>query len=327
MNVLVGIYSPFSAWNIPDTHVERLRRDFPQHTFDHARSAEQVHARIRDAEIAFASELRQSDFEAATRLRWVHSPAAGVGGMLSPVSVHGPVIITNSRGMSGETIAEHVVGLTLALFRKFPLAMQGQRAHEWTQDEALQAPPLRMIKGTRVLVIGLGGIGAACVSRFAAFGAHVVGVRRRKDAPPPPGLQSVHSTDELHAVLPEAEVVVLAAPQTSATQRVMGREEIGMMRRDAVLINVSRGKLVDEEALATALWDHAIAGAGLDVFEHEPLDPASPLWDLPNVIITPHTAGFRPDHWDAATDLFAENLRRFDRGEPLLNVVDKEAGY
>ena len=99
------------------------------------------------------------------------------------------------------------------------------------------------------------------------------------------------------------------------------------MRRDAILINVSRGKLVDESALATALASSLIGGAGLDVFEHEPLDPASPLWALPDVIITPHTSGFRADHWHAATSLFAENLRRFDAGEPLLNVVDKNAGY
>ena len=327
MNVLVGIYSPFAAWNIPDTHVERLRREFPHHTFVHARSEEEVHTQISSADIAFASELRGPHFEAAGQLRWVHSPAAGVGGMLLPGTPGGPVIITNSRGMSGATIAEHVIGLTLALFRKFPLAMRAQRAHEWTQDEAMQQPQLRMIQGTRVLLIGLGGIGAACASRFAAFGAQVTGIRRRTGEPAPSGVSAVHPVDALHALLPSAELIVIAAPQTSSTRQLIGRDEIALMRHDAVLINVSRGKLLDEAALAEALWEGTIAGAGLDVFEHEPLDPASPLWDLSNVIITPHTAGFRPDHWDAATDLFAENLHRFDRGEPLLNVVDKQAGY
>jgi phosphoglycerate dehydrogenase-like enzyme len=184
-----------------------------------------------------------------------------------------------------------------------------------------------MIKGTEVLLVGVGGIGAACAARFAAHGARVTAVRRRTAATVPPGVLRVHPVSDLRQVLPSAEVVVLAAPQTSSTQGLFGREQLAAMRRDAVLINVSRGKLVDEAALAEALWDGAIGGAGLDVFAHEPLDPASPLWDLPNVIITPHTSGFRPDHWDAATDLFAENLRRFDRGEPLLNVVDKQAGY
>lgn len=327
MTVLVGIYSPFAAWNIPDSHVERLRREFPHHTFVHARSEAEVTALVAGAEIAFASELREPHFRAAARLRWVHSPAAGVGGMLSPATIQGPLIISNSRGMSGDTIAEHVLGLTLALFRKFPLAMRAQRAHEWTQDEAMQPPPLRMIKGTAVLIVGLGGIGAACASRFAALGARVTGIRRRSGEPAPTGVAAVHAAGDLQQLLPSAEVIVIAAPQTASTQRMIGREQLAVMRRDAVLINVSRGRLVDEAALAEALWEGTIAGAGLDVFEHEPLDPASPLWDLPNVIVTPHTSGFRPDHWDAATDLFAENLRRFDRGEPLLNVVDKEAGY
>ena len=327
MIVLVGIYSPFAAWNIPDAHVERLRREFPHHTFLHARTDAEIPMQLADVEIAFASELREPHFQAAQRLRWVHSPAAGVGGMLSAAVVRGPVVFSNSRGMSGDTIAEHVLGLALALFRKFPLALRAQRAHEWTQDEAMQPPPLRMIRGTRVLLIGLGGIGAACASRFAALGAQVTAVRRRPDEPSPPGVSAVHPPGDLQRLLPAAELIVVAAPQTASTQRMIGREQLAAMRRDAVLINVSRGKLVDEAALAEVLWDGAIAGAGLDVFEHEPLDPESPLWDLPNVIITPHTSGFRPDHWDAATDLFAENLRRFDRGEPLRNVVDKQAGY
>ena len=327
MNVLVGIYSPFVAWNVPDAHVERLRREFPHHVFMHAHTEDEVAAHLDQAEIAFSSELREPHFLAAKRLVWVHSPAAGVGGLLSATVRQGPVALSNSRGMSGETIAEHVLGLTLALFRKFPLAMRAQRAHEWTQDEAMTPPPLRMIKGTEVLLIGVGGIGAACAVRFAALGARVTGVRRRANADVPPGVSAVHPASQLMQVLPAAEVVVIAAPQTSATQGMLGREQLAVMRRDAVVINVSRGKLVNEAALVEALWDGSIAGAGLDVFEHEPLDPASPLWDLPNVIITPHTSGFRPDHWDAATDLFAENLRRFDRGEPLLNVVDKGAGY
>jgi phosphoglycerate dehydrogenase-like enzyme len=327
MNILVGIYSPFFVWNIPDTHVERLRREFPHHTFVHARTDAEVTTHVPDADVAFASELREVHFQRAPRLRWVHSPAAGVGGMLSPTTTLGPAVITNSRAMSGETIAEHVLGLAVALFRKFPLAMRAQRAHEWTQDEAMQPPPMRMIKGTHVLILGLGGIGAACAVRFAAFGAHVTGVRRRTGEPAPAGVSAVHPADDLLRLLPSAELIVVAAPQTVSTRHMIDRDAIAAMRQDAVLINVSRGKLVDEAALAEALWEGRIAGAGLDVFEHEPLDPASPLWDLPNVIITPHTSGFRPDHWDAATELFAENLRRFDRGEPLLNVVDKHAGY
>jgi phosphoglycerate dehydrogenase-like enzyme len=288
---------------------------------------EDVDGLIGDADVVFGSEIRAKHLEAAHTLRWIHSPAAGVGSMLFPEMVRSPVVISNSRGMSGAIIAEHVLGLTVALFRKFPLAFRSQASHRWAQDESLQAPPLRMVRSARVLLVGLGGIGRACAALFAAFGAEVTATRRRVDQPTPEGVARVAPPDQFLDLLPDADIVVLTAPQTRDTVRLIGERELRAMKERAILINVSRGKLVDEPALAAALRDGRIGGAGLDVFEHEPLDPASQLWDLPNVIITPHTAGFRPDHWDAATTLFIENLRRYEAGRPLLNLVDKHAGY
>jgi phosphoglycerate dehydrogenase-like enzyme len=327
VKILVAIYSPFAAWNIPAAHVESLRRDFPRHSFVHAVTEEGVAAAIADVDAAFASELRAPHFAAASRLRWVHSPAAGVGGMLTPAVVESAVIISNSRGMSGDTIAEHVLALVLVLFRKLPLAFRNQAAHRWAQDEAMQGAPIRTIAGSEVLIIGLGGIGSATAKRCAGLGASVVGVRRRMNEPVPEGVSQVVPPEQLASVLPRADVVVVAAPQTRDTRALIGAEQLARMKTNAVLINVSRGKLVDESALADALARGRIAGAGLDVFEQEPLDASSPLWDLPNVVVTPHISGFRPDHWDAAAAIFAENLRRFDAGAPLLNVVDKHAGY
>lgn len=326
MNVLVAIYSPFAAWNIPSTHVDRLRREFPQHSFRHARTEADVLPLMRDVEAAFTSELRPEHFAGAPGLRWVHSPSAGIGSMLFPEMVSSPVVMTNSRGMSAEHIAEHVIGLTIALFRKFPLALRRQAERQWAQDEAVAPPPLRTILASRVLLIGLGTIGLACARKFTQLGAIVNAVRRR-DLPAPAGITTVVTPDRLRELLPEADVVVITAAQTKGTRGMIGEGELGAMKSDAVLINVSRGKLVDEAALACSLRAGAIGGAGLDVFEQEPLDPASPLWTLPNLIITPHMSGFRADHWDAATDLFADNLRRFEAGEPLRNVVDKQAGY
>ena len=327
MNILVGIYSPFTSWNIPDEHVERLRREFPHHAFMHARREREVPALAADAEVAFMSELRPEDLEAAPCLRWVHSPAAGVGGMLFPAMMASPVVLSNSRGLSAEPIAEHVLALALALFRKFPLVFRSQAARHWAQDDAIASPGLRTIRSSRTLIIGLGSIGAACAWRVAALGSNVTAVRRRLNQPVPDGVHEVVSVERLHDLLPQSDVVVISAAQTGRTRRLIGAAELALMRRDAILINVSRGTLVDEGALVAALRDGGIAGAGLDVFEHEPLAAASPLWALPNVIITPHMAGYRPDYWDAATRLFAENLARFERGEPLLNQVDKTAGY
>ena len=327
MNILVGLYSPVASWNIPVEHVGRLRSEFPHHDFHHATNGKEATAFAPDADVAFMAELRPSHFDAARRLRWIHSPAAGVGNMLFPALVESNVVLSNSRGVSADPIAEHVLGLTLALFRKFPLAFRSQAARHWAQDDVMTPPPLKQLHGSCVLIVGLGSIGAACAWRFAALGAEVIAVRRRQDQPPPRGVAQVAPPDQLHALLPRADVVVISAAQTDDTRGLIGATELALMRPSAILLNVSRGKLIDEAALVEALRDGTIAGAGLDVFEHEPLAPESPLWILPNVIITPHMAGFRPDHWNVVTTLFAENLRRFDRGEPLQNVVDKRAGY
>lgn len=327
MKVLVAIHSPVSLWNIPAAHVEQLRAAFPQHTFVHAVDEAGVAAHVGDADVAFMSELRPEHLAAARHLRWVHSPAAGVGRMLFPAMVDSAVVVSNSRGMSADTIAEHVLGVTLALFRKLPLALRSQAARHWAQNDMLEPPPQRTIAGSEVLIVGLGSIGGACAWRFAALDATVRAVRRRLDQPTPPSVRSVDHAAKLSTLLPSADVVVLTAAQTSETRRMIGAAELRAMKAGAVLVNVARGKLIDEAALVDALLSGPIAGAALDVFEHEPLYPDSPLWAAPNVIITPHTSGFRADHWDAATALFAGNLRRFEAGEPLVNVVDKRAGY
>ena len=178
-----------------------------------------------------------------------------------------------------------------------------------------------------MLVVGVGAIGGETARLFAAFGAEVAGIRRRPDGPPAPGVNEMHGPEALLDQLSQADVVVIAAPQTVQTWHLVGDEQIDAMKPGAVLVNVSRGKLIDEPALVRALEHRRLRGAALDVFEHEPLAPDSPLWSMPNVLITPHVAGFRPDHWDAVTALFADNLRRFESGQLLLNVVDKVAGY
>ena len=326
MNILVLIHSPFEMWNIPPAHVDRLRRDFPQHAFLHARNDEEGVQLIPDADAAFSSQIHREHLAAAARLRWIHSPAAGVGGMLYPQMLASPVELTNSRGLSAETIAEHVLAVTLATFRHLTVAVRRQVEGQWAQDE-IGALGNRTIRGSHVLIVGLGAIGTAAAHKFSVLGARVTGIRRRADAAPPDGVTTVAGRDRLRELLPSADVVVIAAPQTRDTRGLFGSAEFMLMKRDALLVNVSRGKLVDERALAQALASGTIGGAALDVFEHEPLDTGSPLWTLPNVLITPHTSGFRPDHWDAATELFAENLRRFEAGQPLMNVVDKQAGY
>lgn len=325
MTIVICIHSSFGMWTIPPEYVDRLRSRFPMHTFLHARTDDEALSMIPGADVVFAGQITPQQLSAASRLRWLHSPAAGIGGMLFPEMVDSPVVMTNSRGMSAGTIAEHVLAVTLALFRRLPHAFRSQSAREWAQD-AIGAEGNRLIAGARVLVVGLGAIGTAVAHRMTLLGARVTGLRRRA-----PGMTygewAVAPSDRLHDLLPAADVVVIAAPHTRDTRGLIGRAELALMSSDAILVNVSRGQLVDEPALIEVLRTGTIGGAALDVFVDEPLPTDSPFWTMPNVLITPHTSGFRPDHWDAATALFAENLQLFDSGQPLVNVVDKKAGY
>jgi phosphoglycerate dehydrogenase-like enzyme len=176
-------------------------------------------------------------------------------------------------------------------------------------------------------IVGLGAIGAELARIAAPFGFRVSAIRRRPDQPRPDGLEDVWAPERLLDLLAQSDVVVVAAPHTLETKRLIGRREVAAMKRGAFLVNVARGKMIDDEAVVEALKDGRLGGAALDVFTSEPLDPASPYWDLPNVIVTPHTSGSMQDYWTPLVALFSENLRRFDAGTQLINVVDKVAGY
>jgi phosphoglycerate dehydrogenase-like enzyme len=325
VKILISINSQVAVWNIPPIHVATLRREFPNHTIFHAFDDDQTRELIRDAEVVFAGQITPAQLASAGRLRWIHSPAAGVGGMLFPEMLASPVVVTNSRGMSADTIAEHVLAVTLAMFRRLPSAFRHQASRTWAQD-AISLEGNRMLAHSSVLIVGMGAIGGAVARRMTQLGARVTGIRRRHTQVEE-GIAQVSTPDRLLDLLSDADVVVIAAPHTTETRGLIGVAELSVMKRDAILVNVSRGQLIDEAALTAALESGAIGGAALDVFVDEPLPSDSPFWTLPNVLITPHTSGFRPDHWDAAVALFADNLRRFEAGRDLVNIVDKEAGY
>ena len=321
---IVGAVYALPNWQLPASAVERIRREVPDASVVHATSDEELVEAIRDADAALLTRLSPEQFACSSRLRWIHSAAAGVGRLLFPALAESDVVLTNSRGIHGVTMAEHVIGVTLALLRSFPAVVRDQTAHHWPFTD-LKA--IRLLHGRHMVVVGLGAIGSAVAKAASALGMRVSGVRKHPEALLPDGVQTVKGPDGLLALLREADVVVLAAPLTSETRALIGRRELTVMKPTALLVNVARGKLVDQRALETALAGGAIGGAALDVVEHEPLGPASPLWDMPNVLITPHTAGFREDYWDAVVDIFVENARRLAAGQPLLNVVDKGAGY
>ncbi len=327
MKILVAIHSVVDSWCIPDANVEWLRREFPDHTIVHTTSSEATQAAVADVEVVFSAQVSAAALSAARRLRWIHSPAAGVGSMLFPEMIASDVLMTNSRGTSAITIAEHTIAVTLALLRNLPLAWQRQRERVWAQDEFNSGTSIETLHGKRMLIVGLGAIGSTTAALAHAFGADVVGVRRHTDRPLPAGVSAVVPPSALHEQLPLADVIVLSAPQTAATTHLIGAGELSRLKPQAVLVNVSRGKLVDEPALLAALEGGALRGAALDVFEHEPLPQVSALWDRRDVLITPHVSGFHATFWRDVTALFAENLRRFTARQPLLNPVDKSDGY
>jgi phosphoglycerate dehydrogenase-like enzyme len=289
----------------------------------------EVLAAIRSAEAYFGFGISPALFAEARALRWVHSAAAGVGSVLFPAMLASDVALTNSAGVHAVPIAEYVVAGVLHFTRGLDVASAQQRAGVWDKRPftALDAP-LRELGDSRALVVGTGGIGQAVARRMTAFGTTVVGVRRRPELGPPEGFDRVVGADAIDAELRRSDVVVLAAPATPATDRLLTAERIALLPKEAIVVNVARGSLLDEEALVAALRGGRLRGAVLDVFRREPLAAESPLWQLPNVLLTPHVSPVSPaGFWRRELALFLGNWEAWVRGQPLRNVVDKNAGY
>lgn len=327
MRALIYISWPVKAWSIPDTHVAALRERFPDIAFTYVDARDDARRAIEDVDVAFTPFMTPEMVAAARRLRWVHSPAAAVEGLLplGALAERG-VVITNSRGVQAMPMAEHVMGGLLVLARRFNRTLDAQRERRWIQNELPDDWPWMLHERT-MTIVGLGTIGTEVAKRAHAFGMSVTGVRRRVDEPRPSFVDRVLGPDQLSDALTGCDVLVLSAPGVSATQRMIGAEQLAMLNDGAIVVNVARGQIIDEEALCAAIATRRLGGAVLDVFEREPLDVESPLWSLPNVVITPHSSGFRASHWDAVVELFSDNVRRFQRGDPLRNVVDTAAGY
>ena len=291
-------------------------------------SSEAVEA-IRDAEVYFGFGISRPLFQEARSLRWVHSAAAGVGAALFPEMVASPVVLTNSAGVHAVPIAEHVVGGVLYLLRMFDVAVSRQRSARWDKEPFVgSGSGIREMGDARVLVVGAGGLGQAIATRMSALGARCTGLRRRPNLGVPQGFDRVAGLEALDSELPNSDVLVLTLPLTQETRGLMTASRLDRLPREAILVNVARGALVDEGALAGMLATRRIRGAVLDVFTEEPLPASSPFWGLESVLLTPHVSAVSPKRfWDRAVALFAENWQRYDRGEQLRNLVDKQSGY
>lgn len=284
---------------------------------------------IVDAEVYLGYGMPRPLFAAARQLRWLQTATAGVASLLFPELLTSGVLLTNGAGLYGPPIADHVLAGVLHFLRAFDVAGDLQRRGAWDSSIfSTELTRVREVGECRVLVVGTGGIGIEVARRFSACGARVSGVRRNPTRGAPPGFDAVMGFDELDAALPAADVLVLAAPLTAETRTLLDARRLDLLPEGAIVCNVSRGALVDEPALVTALRGGRLRGAVLDVFAQEPLASASPLWHLPRVLHTPHVSGVSPVRfWERLTALFLDNWARYRRGEPLRNLVNPKAGY
>jgi phosphoglycerate dehydrogenase-like enzyme len=275
---------------------------------------------IADADAAFGA-IPPEWLQVAANLKWLQAPSiAPPAGYFSPELVAHPVVVTNFRGIFNEHIAAHIMAFVLAFARGFHTYFKHQVKHEWAP--ALLDTGVVHLPESTALIVGVGGIGAEAATLCAAFGMRVIGIDARLEARPD-GVAELHQPAALDDLLPRADFVILTIPHTPETEGLMNAARFARMKPSAFFINIGRGKTTRLDDLVAALRSGQLAGAGLDVFEEEPLPPDHPLWDAPNVLLTPHTAGFGPYLDDRRQEIIVDNARRFVHGEPLRNVVDK----
>lgn len=281
-------------------------------------------AAVADAEVFFGFPTAEL-LEAAPALRWIQAPSAGVEHIVRiPALRERGITVTNSRGAHGPSIGEHVFALLLAMTRELPLCFRQQQEKYWYRDKIYKTA--REIQGMTMGILGYGSIGRGIAQRANGFELNVLAVDARA-VDGHPYVEEIWPPSRLPDMLAQSDVIVVSAPLTDETRGLLNADALALMKPDAYLVVVSRGGIVDEDALAAALQNGRLAGAALDVTTKEPLPPESPLWDTPNLILTPHTAGASAPKERRVVEIFIENLRRYTAGDPLLNVVDPETGY
>ncbi|MFZ0335302.1 MAG: D-2-hydroxyacid dehydrogenase [Candidatus Acidiferrales bacterium] len=323
--LLICVWHKFTLWRPPAHFAASIHRRWPTMHVTQLPNYNHVADELPDTDILVGFSFRPEQFALAKKLKWIHATAAGVGQLMFPELRQSSIVLTNARGIHSVPMSEHILGMLLAMTRRFPDAFRFQQAAHWAQQEIWDACPGEL-NGKLLLIVGFGSIGHALARLLQPMGMRIWGMTRsgQGDAQL---VERILPATELHAALPQADFVILAAPETPDTRQMIGARELALMKPSAYLFNFARGTLVDQDALIAALHARTIAGAALDVTAEEPLPPESPLWKLDNVFITPHISAATQNLWQRQEDLLLENLERWFDGRELLNRVDLQRGY
>jgi phosphoglycerate dehydrogenase-like enzyme len=325
--LLICVWHPFTQWRPQPIMAETIRRRWPQMCVVHLPDYDRLPEELPDADIFVGYSLRAQQLGDAKKLKWIHSTAAGVAQLIYPELRDSGILVTNPSGIFSVPMAEHTMGMLLALARNFPDSVRHQDRSNWGQQEMWDLPQrFSELNGQLLLIVGYGSIGRELARRARAFDMRVWGVTRSGTGDTTHAERIVPAS-QLENVLPEADYVVLAAPETPETKQLIGASQIAKMKRGARLINVARGSLLDETALLRALEAGALGGAALDVTGTEPLPAQSPLWRAPNLFITPHTSAVSDRLWHRETAMLMDLLERWFDGRELFNRVDFARGY
>jgi len=304
-------------------HLEKVRAVDPSIEAVRVSSADQgeINRQLVDADVLAGTLWAIPPITNVRNLKWIHSFSAGVERVLTPEVKASDVMVGNCSGIHAIPIAEHILGFMLIFTRKFYSTFQKQQQKTWERNQDITE-----LQGKVVLIVGLGHIGSEAARLADAVGVYVIAVDREGEKKKE-RVKEMYSSEQLDEALPQADFVVLCLPHTQETHHLFGMAKFRRMKDTAVLINIGRGGVVYEQELIEALQQKMIGGAALDVTETEPLPKESPLWDMENVIITPHHSGWSEKYMDRAIDVFCANLKAYLRGERLPNLVDKERGY
>ncbi|MCE5322692.1 D-2-hydroxyacid dehydrogenase [bacterium] len=309
---------------IIDDYISIIKNILSGHKLVVCNDLDTIKREITNADVMIGWKIIPSVFAEAKKLKWIQFGSAGIDHTLFPELIESDVILTTLSGIHTTVVAEHVLGMMLALARRFDVAARLQSAHNFDRTE-LAATSTELYDKT-IGIIGLGKIGLNIARLAKAFGMHVVGTKRTVQGNLP-NVDELYCADQLDKILPISDYLVITVPLTSETSALIGQDQIDMMKQGAYLINVARGAMVDHDALGKALASGRLGGAGLDVFPTEPLPPTSPIWDMPNTIITPHTGASSARYGERAIKILKHNLDAFLTGGQMINIYRRDRGY